>query len=39
MVGEWIVFAKQDGLNYYLTLADHQRGRRGHLAQVQSVCG
>jgi hypothetical protein len=24
LTGEWIVFAKQDGVNYYLTLGVHQ---------------
>ena len=25
LTGEWIVFAKQDGVNYYLTLGTHKK--------------
>ncbi len=37
--GEWIVFAKHEGLNYYLTIATHNSDTHQHVReQIEQVC-
>jgi hypothetical protein len=39
MTGEWIVFARQDGMNYYLTLGTHLEGDEAIRKRVMACCG
>ncbi|WP_432755556.1 hypothetical protein [Pseudomonas sp. WMBT8] len=37
--GEWIIFAKYEGQNYYLTIATHDKGTHQHVReQIEQVC-
>lgn len=39
LTGEWIVFAKYEGLNYYLTLATHDKATHAHERQlIENIC-
>jgi hypothetical protein len=39
LTGEWIVFAKHQGLNYYLTLATHDKTTHEHeRQQIEAIC-
>ncbi len=39
LTGEWIVFAKHQGLNYYLTLATHDQTMHEHeRQQIDAIC-
>jgi hypothetical protein len=38
LTGEWIVFAKHDGQNYYLCLSTHTSGDQAIYDQIKSVC-
>lgn len=38
LTGEWIVFAKHGGQNYYLSLATHDSGDQVIYDQIQSTC-
>ncbi len=39
LTGEWIVFAKHEGLNYYLTLATHDKTTHEHERQlIENIC-
>ena len=38
LTGEWIVFAKHSGLNYYLTLATHLAGDDKIAEQIRAAC-
>jgi hypothetical protein len=38
LTGEWIVFAKHDGKNYYLTISTHNTGDEVIYEQIKSVC-
>lgn len=38
LTGEWIVFAKHNGKNYYLTMATHNAGDEAIYEQIKSVC-
>jgi hypothetical protein len=39
LTGEWIVFAKHQGFNYYLTLATHDRTTHEHeRQQIDAIC-
>jgi hypothetical protein len=39
LTGEWIVFGKHEGLNYYLTLATHDKATHEHERQlIENIC-
>ncbi len=39
LTGEWIVFGKHEGLNYYLTLATHDKTTHDHERQlIENIC-
>jgi len=39
LTGEWIVFAKHEGLNYYLTLMTHDKTTHQHeRQQIENIC-
>lgn len=39
LTGEWIVFAKHEGLNYYLTLETHDKTTHAHERQlIENIC-
>jgi hypothetical protein len=39
LTGEWIVFAKHEGLNYYLTLTTHDKAMHQHdRQQIENIC-
>lgn len=38
LTGEWIVFAKHEGQNYYLSIALHNSGDQSIFDQIESVC-
>lgn len=38
LTGEWIVFAKHEGKNYYLCLATHETGDQVIYDQIKSIC-
>lgn len=39
LTGEWIVFAKHEGLNYYLTLTTHDRTlHQDDRQQIENIC-
>jgi hypothetical protein len=39
LTGEWIIFAKHEGLNYYLTLATHDKTTHEHeRQQIENIC-
>ncbi|MFA5685018.1 MAG: hypothetical protein WCZ65_06230 [Lysobacteraceae bacterium] len=38
LTGEWIVFAKHGGQNYYLCLATHETGDQAIYDQIESAC-
>jgi len=39
ITGEWIVFAKYEGQNYYLSLATHDRTTHQHIRQhIDAIC-
>jgi predicted transcriptional regulator len=39
LTGEWIVFAKHEGRNYYLTLATHDKTTHEHeRQQIENIC-
>ena len=39
LTGEWIVFAKHAGKNYYLALATHDRSTHAHIRQqIETLC-
>jgi hypothetical protein len=39
LTGEWIVFARHQGKNYYLCLGTHDKSQHGHLrAQIDNLC-
>jgi hypothetical protein len=38
LTGEWIIFAKHKGLNYYLCLGDHNGDHSRLRAQIDQVC-
>lgn len=38
LTGEWIVFAKHDGNNYYLCLSTHKTGDQQIYDRIKSVC-
>ena len=38
LTGEWIIFAKHEGHNYYLCLGQHNSGDKVLRAQIDSVC-
>jgi hypothetical protein len=38
LTGEWIVFAKHGGQNYYLCLSTHNAGDQVIYAQIKSAC-
>jgi hypothetical protein len=39
LTGEWIVFGKHEGLNYYLTLATHDKTTHDHeRQQIENIC-
>ena len=39
LTGEWIVFAKHEGLNYYLSLAAHNNSTHENLRQqIEALC-
>lgn len=37
LTGEWIVFKKHEGLNYYLTLAEHKEGDENISSRVKAT--
>ena len=38
LTGEWIIFAEESGLNYYLCTANHDSGDEHIASRIQSVC-
>jgi hypothetical protein len=38
LTGEWIVFAKHNGQNYYLCLARHNEGDELIFSRIKQIC-
>jgi len=38
LTGEWIVFAKYEGNNYYLSIAEHKSDHLSLRAQIDAIC-
>lgn len=38
LTGEWIVFAKHEGLNYYLSLSTHKTDDETLIRNIREIC-
>lgn len=38
LTGEWVIYAKHEGLNYYLCLGEHSTGDQNLRANIEAIC-